>query len=67
MSQGIYKRLTVIFYEKDKECYEAFKKLSEEREESMTKIARKLISNISANNLRTIPPTNQFILIHHLT
>ncbi|MBQ8992887.1 MAG: hypothetical protein IJ085_01965 [Turicibacter sp.] len=44
MSQGIYKRLTVIFYEKDKECYEAFKKLSEEREESMTKIARKLIS-----------------------
>ena len=44
MSQNIYKRLTVIFYEKDKECYEAFKKLSEEREESMTKIARKLIS-----------------------
>ena len=44
MSQNIYKRLTAIFYEKDKECYEAFKKLSEEREESMTKIARKLIS-----------------------
>ena len=44
MSQNIYKRLTVIFFFIFKACYDAFKQLSAEREESMTKIARKLIS-----------------------
>ena len=43
MAKDIYKRLTVIFYEKDKECYEMFNKLAYDQDLSMTNLAKKLI------------------------
>ena len=43
MAKDIYKRLTVIFYEKDKECYEEFNKLAQDQDISMTNLAKKLI------------------------
>ena len=43
MAKDIYKRLTVIFYEKDKECYEEFNQLAQDQDISMTNLAKKLI------------------------
>ena len=43
LAKDIYKRLTVIFYEKDKECYEEFNKLAQDQDISMTNLAKKLI------------------------
>ena len=43
LAKDIYKRLTVIFYEKDKECYEMFNKLAQDQDISMTNLAKKLI------------------------
>ena len=43
LAKDIYKRLTVIFYEKDKECYEEFNKLAQDQDISMTTLAKKLI------------------------
>ena len=43
MAKDIYKRLTVIFYEKDKACYEMFNKLAYDQDLSMTNLAKKLI------------------------
>ena len=43
LAKDIYKRLTVIFYEKDKECYEEFNQLSQDQDISMTNLAKKLI------------------------
>ena len=43
LAKDIYKRLTVIFYEKDKECYEMFNKLAYDQDLSMTNLAKKLI------------------------
>ena len=43
LAKDIYKRLTVIFYEKDKECYEEFNQLAQDQDISMTNLAKKLI------------------------
>lgn len=43
LAKDIYKRLTVIFYEKDRECYEEFNKLAQDQDISMTNLAKKLI------------------------
>ena len=43
LAKDIYKRLTVIFYEKDKECYEEFYQLAQDQDISMTNLAKKLI------------------------
>lgn len=43
MAKDIYKRLTVIFYEKDAECYKAFSQLAQNQDISMTNLAKKLI------------------------
>ena len=42
--QQIYRKLSVLFYEKDKELVEELEKLSIEREDSMSKIVKQLIS-----------------------
>lgn len=42
--QKIYRKLSVLFYEKDKELVEELEKLSIEREDSMSKIVKQLIS-----------------------
>ena len=43
LAKDIYKRLTVIFYEKDKKCYEEFNQLAQDQDISMTNLAKKLI------------------------
>ena len=42
--QQIYRKLSVLFYEKDRELVEELEKLSIEREDSMSKIVKQLIS-----------------------
>ena len=51
MAKDIYKRLTVIFYEKDKECYEMFNKLAYDQDLSMTNLAKKLIFKIKEKGM----------------
>lgn len=42
--QRMYRKLSVLFYEKDKEIFDGLEKLSELREDSMSKIAKQLIA-----------------------
>jgi len=42
--QKLYKKLSVLFYEKDKELIDGLEKISELREDSMSKIVKQLIA-----------------------
>ena len=42
--QKLYKKMSVLFYEKDKDLIDGLEKLSELTEDSMSKIVKRLIS-----------------------
>ena len=42
--QTLYRKLSVLFYEKDKELIDGLEKLSEMTEDSMSKIMKRLIA-----------------------
>lgn len=41
--QKIYKKLSVVFYEKDKDLFEEFSKLAIKKDDNMSRYAKRLI------------------------